>query len=130
MPFVRISLPRQFSSKEKTAISGSVHKSLMETFNVPESDYFHVIEELAPNQQIYPKTYLGIDHTSNIVFIQIIAATGRTVEQKKNLYAKIADYIPQVSQVKKEDIIIVLIENGGKENWSFGNGEIQELKHV
>jgi hypothetical protein len=28
------------------------------------------------------------------------------------------------------NVIIVLLENNGQENWSFGNGEIQEPKHL
>jgi len=130
MPLVRISLPRQLVPEEKTAISRAVHKSLMETFNVPEFDYFHVIEELETSQMFYPESYLGIDHTQKIIFIQIIAASGRSTEQKQKLYAQIAAYVSADSSVKKEDIIITLIENGGKENWSFGEGKIQNLTHV
>ncbi len=32
--------------------------------------------------------------------------------------------------ILKNDIIIILLENNGSENWSFGNGEIQEPKHL
>jgi phenylpyruvate tautomerase PptA (4-oxalocrotonate tautomerase family) len=130
MPLVRISLPRQLAAEEKTAISGAVHKSLMEAFNVPEFDYFHVIEELETSQMFYPKSYLGIDHTEKIIFIQIIAASGRSTDQKQKLYTQIASYISAGSSIRKEDIIITLVENGGKENWSFGGGEIQNLTHV
>ena len=130
MPLVRISLPRQLTPEEKTAISKAVHKSLMENFNVPEFDYFHVIEELDSTQIMYPKTYLGIDHTEKIIFIQIIAGSGRSALQKEKLYAQIASNIAADSSVRKEDIIIALIENGGKENWSFGEGKIQNLNHI
>jgi phenylpyruvate tautomerase PptA (4-oxalocrotonate tautomerase family) len=130
MPFVRISLPKAFSQETKDNISISVHNSLIQEFNIPENDYFHIIEELESQQIKFPKTYLDIAHTSDIVYIQIIAGQGRTLEQKKGLYREIANQIINSTTVTKNNIIIVLLENDGRQNWSFGNGEIQEPKHL
>ncbi len=130
MPFVRISLPKKFSQKTKDSISISVHKSLVQEFNIPEKDYFHVIEELKSEQIKHPKEYLGVEHTSDIVYIQIIAGEGRTLEQKKKLYNEIAVQISSSTSITKNNVIIILIENDGRQNWSFGNGEIQEPKHL
>ena len=130
MPFVRISLPEYFSLETKENISKSVHGSLMKAFNVPEDNYFHIIEELKTHQMKYPKNYLGIDHTQDIVFIQITAAQGRSPEQKTMLYREIAGQISATTFITKNNIIIVLTENDGWQNWSFGNGEVQEPKHL
>lgn len=130
MPFVRISLPKMFSQKTKDNISTSVHNALIQEFNIPENDYFHIIEELESNQIKFPENYLGISHTSDIVYIQIIAGQGRSLEQKKRLYKEIADRIESSTTVTRNNIIIVLLENDGNQNWSFGNGEIQEPKHL
>ncbi|HET7115837.1 MAG TPA: tautomerase family protein [Hanamia sp.] len=130
MPFVRISLPKSFSQETRNNISISVHNSLIQEFNIPQNDYFHIIEELESQQIKFPENYLDIAHTSDIIYIQIIAARGRTLEQKANLYKEIANRISNSTAITKNNIIIVLVENEGKENWSFGNGEIQELKHL
>ena len=130
MPFVRISLPKSFSQETKDNISESVHRSLIQEFNIPQDDYFHIIEELEPHQIKFPTTYLGIPHTSHIVYIQIIAGKGRTSAQKKALYKEIACRITHSTIVTKNNIIIVLLENDGGQDWSFGNGETQELKHL
>lgn len=130
MPFVRISLPEHLSAIAKRAISQAIHTSLMEEFNIPQNDYFHVIEELKPGQLLYPEDYLGIAHTSNIVYVQIVAGAGRTPEQKSKLYSKIASRISGTTEILARDVIIILIENNGYENWSFGNGEIQKPKHL
>lgn len=130
MPFVRISLPKVFSQETKDNISISVHNSLIQEFNIPHNDYFHVIEELEPQQIKFPETYLDIPHTSDIIYIQIIAGFGRTLEQKRGLYKEIANRISHSTTVTKNNIIIVLLENDGRQNWSFGNGEIQEPKHL
>jgi phenylpyruvate tautomerase PptA (4-oxalocrotonate tautomerase family) len=129
MPLVRISLPEGLTTEIKTAVSKSVHNALMQEFHIPEHDYFHVIEEVKKENLIYPESYLGIDHTSSMIFIQITAAQGRTFEQKKALYAQIALNISSATIIKKEDILIVLLENN-RENWSFGNGEVQNFTHI
>lgn len=130
MPFVRISLPKRLSQETKNNISISVHESLIQEFNIPQDDYFHVIEELETTQIKFPKNYLGIAHTENIIYVQITAGQGRTKEQKERLYAQIATRISNTTEIQKSDIIIILLENNGNENWSFGNGEIQEPKHL
>lgn len=130
MPFVRISLPKSFSAETKENISIAVHQSLIQEFNIPKNDYFHIIEELEPHQIRFPDSYFEIPHTPDMVYLQIIAGRGRTPEQKANLYKEIADRISGTTPLTRNNIIIVLLENEGKENWSFGNGEIQEPKHL
>lgn len=130
MPFVRISLPESLSDQTKQTISACVHTSLVEEFRVPPEDFFHVVEELKPSQLLHPKRYLGVDHTDNIVYVQITAAAGRSLEQKKRLYAAIAQSISTRTEILASDVIIVLVENNGHENWSFGNGVIQPATHL
>ena len=130
MPFVRISLLKTLAADAKDKISKAVHESLMAEFNVPLDDYFHVIEELEASQLYYPKSYLGITHSGNMVYVQITAGSGRTYQQKERLYAAIAGKIAAETPVLISDVIITLVENGGKENWSFGDGKIQSLSHI
>lgn len=130
MPFVRISLPKKLSLETKNTISKSVHQSLIEEFHIPEADYFHVIEELETHQIKYPESYLGISHSDEIIYVQITAGQGRTLEQKKKLYHQIGTRISSTTSILINNVIIILFENNGLENWSFGNGEIQEQKHL
>lgn len=130
MPFVRISLLKTLTADAKDKISKAVHSALMAEFNVPADDYFHVIDELDATQLYYPKNYLQIAHSGNMVYVQITAGSGRSYEQKERLYAAIANGIAAETPVLVHDVIIVLVENGGKENWSFGDGKIQNLNHI
>ena len=130
MPFVRISLPKKLSLATKNNISEAIHQSLIAEFHIPSADYFHVIEELEPHQIKYPESYLGISHSEEIIYVQITAGQGRTVEQKKKLYRQIATRIAATTAILINNVIIVLLENNGLENWSFGNGEIQEPTHL
>ncbi|MEN7548776.1 tautomerase family protein [Rapidithrix thailandica] len=129
MPLVRISLSASHSDQRKNALSKAVHQALIDEFKIPEDDYFHIIEVLGKSQIKYPQEYLGIPHTDDIIFIQIIAAVGRTIDQKRNLYRSIATLVEARTKISSKDIIITLLENQ-KENWSFGNGELQTFNHV
>ncbi len=122
MPLVRISHSKGKPAAVVEALSKGVHQSLMETFNVPADDLFQIItEHAAPTGLVGPSTFLGITHTANLVFVQITCAEGRTVEQKKALYAAMAQHLSHDTGIRPEDVIISLIETK-RENWSFGSG--------
>ena len=52
------------------------------------------------------------------------AIGGRLTEVKKKFYQHIADEIHAKQGVRKQDIWISLVDSG-REDWSFGNGEMQ-----
>ena len=88
MPFVQITLLKGKSTKTISAIANSVHNALVEEFKIPELDRFQIIQEVEENYLIYTPNYLDIPHSKDIIYIQIAAKEGRTVEMKKN-YIKI-----------------------------------------
>ena len=64
------------------------------------------------------------DSSSDVVFIQITLNAGRSTDQKKALYAKIAERLGANPGVRPEDIVISLNEIN-PQDWSLGNGEAQ-----
>ena len=124
MPLVRISLREGKSAEYRRAIGEAVHRAMVETINVPAADRFQVITEYAPGDLIYDPGYLNIDRTDAVVFIQITLNTGRTVEMKQALYARIAELLAEAPGLRAQDVLINLVEVP-RENWSFGNGEAQ-----
>jgi len=94
---------------------------MVHAINVPAQDRFQVITEHPADGLIYDPSYLGIQRTDDVVFIQITLNAGRTVDQKRALYQKIAELLAQAPGVRPEDVVISLVEVA-KENWSFGNG--------
>ncbi|MCQ8118761.1 tautomerase family protein [Methylomonas rosea] len=101
-----------------------VHQEMVQTISVPENDYFQVITEYDNNFLIYDSNYLGIHRSDGIIFIQITLNEGRDVDLKKLLYKNIADHLHNELDVRREDVLINLVEVK-KENWSFGNGIAQ-----
>jgi len=130
MPLVRISLSNSYQQETIDFVSSSIHSALIEVFRIPKDDYFHIIESLDEKHLKYPSEYLNIKHSSKIVYIHVFASKGRTIQQKEFLYKKITNNIQTSANISPNEIIILLTEIEGKENWSFGNGAIQILKHI
>jgi 4-oxalocrotonate tautomerase len=123
MPLARIDLIKGKSSEYRRAIADGVYRALVEAVGAPENDQFAVVSEHEPDNLVYDPTYLGIDRTDEVVFIQIALNEGHTVE-KKALYARICELLAQKPGVRPEDVMINLIEVS-KANWSYGKGEAQ-----
>jgi phenylpyruvate tautomerase PptA (4-oxalocrotonate tautomerase family) len=124
MPLVRISLVAGKPESYKQQVSDVVHRAMVETINVPPLDRFQLITEHAKSDFVYDPDYLNISRTDDLIIIQITLNTGRTMEMKKALYRRIAELLNQEAGIRKEDVLINLVEVA-KENWSFGNGEAQ-----
>ena len=124
MPLVRISLLAGKPESHKQKVSEAIHRALVETIGIPAQDRFHVITEHTRADFIYDPLYLNVQRTGDLVVIQITLSAGRTLEVRKTLYRRIADLLHQEAGLRKEDVLINLVETA-KENWSFGNGEAQ-----
>lgn len=124
MPLVRISLLEGQPKSQHMRIGDCVHRAMVETINVPPLDRFQIITEHNAADFVFDPSYLSIARTSGLVMIQITLNTGRTLEMKKALYKRIAELLNVEAGVRKEDVLINLVEVP-KENWSFGNGEAQ-----
>lgn len=124
MPLVRVSLRRGKTDDYKQAIGDGVYQAMREVFNVPEEDRFVVVSEHSESEFQFSRTYLDIARSDDLVIIQITANNTRTIEQKKALFARIAELLSQHPGLRKEEIFISLVDVP-KENWSFGNGIAQ-----
>ena len=112
------------SADYKQAIGDGVYQAMLEAFDVPREDRFVVISEHAASEFQFSRTYLDIARSDDLVIIQITANNTRDIEQKKALFARIAELLSQRPGLRKEDVFISLVEVA-KENWSFGNGIAQ-----
>ena len=121
MPLVRIDLRQGKTPEYRAKIGDAVYRAMLETINLPPHDRFQVIADHPADGLVYDSSYLGINRSDDIVFIQITLNAGRTLEQKKALYARIAELLAKEPGIRPEDVLINLVECA-KEDWSFGNG--------
>jgi 4-oxalocrotonate tautomerase family enzyme len=124
MPLARIDVPRGRNAAYRRIVGDVVHESMLDTLKVPANDRFQVISEHDPQDLLLDRSYLGVQRSSSCIVIQLTLNEGRTVEQKREFYRKVADGLHERAGMRREDVLISLIEVR-KENWSFGNGEAQ-----
>ena len=124
MPLVRINLVKGKPAAYRKQIGEIVYNAMREAINVPENDKFQIITEHAADEINTADSYLGNSYTQDIMLIQITLNAGRTVEMKKALFKRIADDLHDRLKVRREDVVINLVEVA-KENWSFGGGIAQ-----
>ena len=124
MPLVRIDLIRGKSTEFRKTLGEIVYQAMRETINVPANDKFQTITEHAADELNVADNYLGNQYDKDIMLIQITLNAGRTVEIKKALFKKIADDVHAQLKVRRDDVMINLVEVA-KENWSFGGGIAQ-----
>jgi 4-oxalocrotonate tautomerase len=125
MPLVRIDISKVASRERVRVVGNAVYSAMIAVANVPQHDRFQVVTRHEPDEIIYPdQGYLGIEYTPDLIIIQVTWVGGRTTEVKKKFYQHIADEIHAKQGVRKQDIWISLVD-AGREDWSFGNGEMQ-----
>jgi 4-oxalocrotonate tautomerase len=124
MPLVRIDLQKGKDANYRRKAGQIVYEAMVATSGVPKNDHFQVIGEHSAENFVFDPDYLGIHRTSDLIMVQIFFNEGRSVDQKKALYKAIADGLSAELKVRREDVLITLVEVK-KENWSFGNGIAQ-----
>ena len=125
MPLVRINLSKSASAETIRSVSEVVYDAMITVANVPANDKFQIITRHADDELVYPaEGYLGVTYTPGIVFIQVTWNAGRTIEVKKAFYKAVAEGISTKAGIRIQDVFISLIDVA-REDWSFGNGEMQ-----
>ncbi len=109
MPLVRISLRKGKPPAYRAALGEGVYEALRATFDVPADDRFVLVSEHDETDFDYGRTYLGIERSDDLVIIQLTASATRTVEQKRALFAAIAERLALKPGLRREDIFINLV---------------------
>ena len=124
MPFTQISMTEGKSAEYRATLMEEIYLAMRDTITIPEDDRFATISEHKPENINNSGSYLDIDRSDDVIFIQITLNQGRSTDQKKALYSKIAERLSASLEVRPEDVVVSLIEVQ-PEDWSLGNGEGQ-----
>ena len=124
MPFTQISMTEGKSAEYRATLMEEIYLAMRDTITIPEDDRFATISEHKPENINNSGSYLDIDRSDDVIFIQITLNQGRSTDQKKALYSKIAERLSSSLEVRPEDVVVSLIEVQ-QEDWSLGNGEGQ-----
>ena len=126
MPLVRIDLQAGRTPAEVRRLADVVQEVMLEVFAAPPRDRYQIVTEHPVGHIIAEDTGLGFERSDGVVVIQIFQQ-GRTAEQKKAAYARLADRLAADCGVKPTDLIVSVVANE-REDWSFGYGRAQFLE--
>lgn len=125
MPLARIDISKDASDELVRIVSDAIYRAMVEVASVPVHDKFQIVSRHTRDEMIYPpEGYLGVQYSAGLIFIQVTWVAGRSTEVKKKFYRQIADEIHEKGGVRKQDVWISLVDSS-REDWSFGNGEMQ-----
>ena len=120
MPLARLSVPAHLAPASIRALADAAHDSLVETCGVPPKDRFQLVSTYAPEMMFIDPTFPDVVRTPDASIIEILFLEGRTLDQKQNLFRRIADRAVRAG-FSGDDVMIVLTENATV-NWSLGHG--------
>jgi phenylpyruvate tautomerase PptA (4-oxalocrotonate tautomerase family) len=127
MPFVRIDALRADPAR-LDGLGRAVHEALVEAIGIPADDLFQVLasHDKTDGTFRYDPDYLGVHRDDGLVYIDITMRAGRTDDQKRALYAKIAELAAKYAGTEPRNVFVTIHENQFAD-WSFGNGVGQYL---
>jgi len=126
MPLVRIDVLEGHSEDELRGLADAVQEVMLEVFAAPDRDRYQGIHEYKPGRIIAEDTGLGFERTDDVVIIQV-TQQGRTEDQKRSLYAELANRLRERTGLAPSDLIVSVTENT-RADWSFGMGRAQFLE--
>ena len=128
MPFVRIDA----LCADQATLDGlgrAVHEALIDAIGIPADDLFQVLTSHDGTTGTFRSDpgFLGVHRDDGIVYVDITMRSGRTEEQKKALYARIAELAGKYADTEPRNVFVTIHENQFAD-WSFGNGVAQYLE--
>src|SRR5687767_9276297 len=111
MPFVEIFAPASRPLEQNRLVADAVHRALVAAIGIPADDRFQAIIPGAATELIYDPGYLGIERSPAFTLVRVTLRRGRSVEQKRALYRAIAEEVSQATDIRPEDVMVVLVEN-------------------
>lgn len=125
MPIVRLDIVRGRSQDEIKDLVDAVHAAVVESFGLPMSDRYQILNEHAATEIVALDTDLGFQRSQKVVLIQITTRP-RSVEEKETLYRRLAEVLLERCCLPTSELVVSLTENTDAD-WSFGGGEAQFL---
>ncbi len=125
MPIIKIDLIKGKDEAYIKEVLDISYEVMLEAFRAPVGDRYQIVTQHEAYEMQILDTGLGIERTKDVLVFMLITRP-RTEEQKTIFYRKLVETLHQKLGIRKEDVLISLVENTDA-NWSFFNGEAQFL---
>lgn len=121
MPLTRITVREGMSDARLQQLSALYHQTLVEVFEVPPEDKFQILEILPAKALVYHPHYQTGRRDGDFILFQILAGKPRSTEVKQRLYERLAERLHADLGIHPDNLMVVIQQNGSEE-WSFGRG--------
>ncbi|MCJ0925874.1 tautomerase family protein [Mammaliicoccus sciuri] len=125
MPIIKIDMIKGRNKQEIIKILDISYRVMLKNFEAPEGDRYQIVNQHEDYEMQILDTGLGVERTKDVIVFTLITRP-RTQTQKTNFYKDLVDTLHESVGIRKEDIMISLVENSD-EDWSFFNGNAQFL---
>ncbi|WP_454010625.1 tautomerase family protein [Aeromonas sp. Marseille-Q7275] len=121
MPLTRITVREGMSDARLQQLSALYHQTLVEVFEVPPEDKFQILEILPAKALVYHPHYQTGRRDGDFILFQILAGKPRSTVVKRRLYERLAERLHVDLGIHPDNLMVVIQQNGSEE-WSFGRG--------
>ena len=125
MPIIHIHLIEGQSDSYLKKLGDTIHKTLIETWDIPADDRFHIIHEYKKDKFQIDKIMWDVNRSNDVILLQVISSP-RTKDMKLAFYKKLNDALAQSIQLRGDDLFINVVTSQ-PEDWSFAHGDTQLL---
>lgn len=126
MPLTRITVREEMSDARLQQLSALYHQTLVEVFDVPLEDKFQILEILPARALVYHPHYQTGRRDGDFILFQILAGKPRSTVVKQRLYERLAERLHADLGIHPDNLMVVIQQNGSEE-WSFGRGLMFQL---
>ncbi|MEC8882932.1 MAG: tautomerase family protein [Pseudomonadota bacterium] len=128
MPLLNITLKKGKDADYICILSQTIHHVLINAWNIPENDYFHIVHQMDEHAFMINQTMWDMQRSDDVIVIHITSMP-RTTQMKLDFYQQLPQALEEKLGIKPDDVFISIVTNQ-PEDWSFGKGKAQLLKKV
>lgn len=125
MPLINIDLIEGRSDEQVQTLLDTVHRAMVDAFQVPERDRYQIVNEHRSGRLIVEDTGLDIPRTDKVVVIRAVSRP-RAEESKIRFYQLLAQQLQERCGIEPSDLMVSIVTNSDAD-WSFGHGRAQFL---
>ena len=126
MPFVKIHvLEGRYDEARLDSVSNAIQQALRAELGTAPDELFQIIHLLQPAQFRHTRSYLGLNYSEDLIWLELTLIAGRLAKEKRlGLLKALNDRIVDAAHISPDDLLITFFETA-EENISFGRGFAQ-----
>ena len=126
MPFAKLHvLETRYDEARLDGVSNAIQRALATELGTSPDELFQIIHLLQPAQFRHTRSFLGLNYSEDLIWLELTLITGRLPKEKRlNLLKALNDGVVDAAQISPDDLVITFFETAA-ENISFGRGIAQ-----